>query len=113
MPSLLTSRTVSSTWLKRGSPSRTPLPGGAHAEARGAVLSRTLRATSSTSAVGRRRPAFIAGIVAGALGAIAAILRAATGLDGEEGAELDLVPAPMLQNRRRGPGAMRSKRGVS
>ena len=44
-----------------------------------------------------RRSAFTPGVVAGALRAIAAILRAAAGLDGQQRAELHLVPAPVLQ----------------
>ena len=67
-------------------------PGGAHAEAGRARCSRAFRAASSTSSTSHqssRRSTL--GVVVRRLRAVAAILRAAAGLDRQEGAELHLA----------------------
>ncbi len=72
------------------------LPRGTHAEARGAVVARALR--HFEDGVGLHESlGFHIGLVARALGAVAAVLGAAAGLDGKQGAELDLAAFPVVE----------------
>ncbi len=74
---------------------RDAAPGGAHAEAGAAGLFGGAGVRLDLIGAHERRTLQIRGVMGG-LGAVGAVLGAAAGLDGEEGAELDVVGAPVL-----------------